>query len=654
MALVSIDIGAMEDLVSDLTSARDDLPLDVSTVKGRLDHVMLSTEPVSGVDFGAEIWAWMDDRVRDLARRLALARLIAGSTPGVPGVGVVEIDESYVSDLSEAKVDALADEVETMMEPSLSGEPRDIDPRLLEILAEHGHDPYFAKAVADRVPPGVLDAYLRELNSTRGYHVRTAEEATDFDTDYNALLNGLGLTYGLASQGEGDLEVPGMGEAWADHIEQAPPSSGTAQRLSLVISRGTFSTDLLGTVHERMVELEGDGGAEYWTPGDFVFDPDPAKSPGSNLVMDPFGALYQGMGNNPEALQQVFAEGETVTVETDDGPMEVDARLWETLRYRGMDEYAVTQLVTGLQSGLAAPPVEGSQAWQPGLVEDLEGAVAAIEREARIAEENKPPWWSQAGHLVLDVVGMLPLVGEPADLLHGLWYTAEGNYVDAGLSAAGAVPIVGWFSVGGKWVKRALTVDELATIERLADNGTDMSRLLPGGRLPTSADELADPANYGRDNFLTPAELRRFEDRPWLQNMVAGNRFDTYMAPTYQHNQVYLQAPGGSGYVRLDSYVPGDLIVSRKLTQLGSIETRQARAYIDELVTKYPDGATVADVPSTRASGLAGQRLEGEMVLQVPPQAGGTIPDEVAEYAFENNVRIVDVNGFDYTAHLYP
>ncbi|WP_281964979.1 hypothetical protein [Serinicoccus marinus] len=352
-----------------------------------------------------------------------------------------------------------------------------------------------------------------------------------------------------------------MGEAWADHIEQAPPSNGTAQRLSLVISRGTFSTDLLGTVHERMVELEGDGGAEYWTPGDFVYDPDPAKSPVSNLVMDPFGALYQGMGNNPEALQQVFAEGETVTVETDDGPMEVDARLWETLRYRGMDEYAVTQLVTGLQSGLAAPPVEGSQAWQPGLVEDLEGLVAAIEREARIAEENKPPWWSQAGHLVLDVVGMLPIVGEPADLLNGLSYTAEGNYVDAGLSAAGAVPVVGWFSVGGKWVKRALTVDELATIERLADNGTDMSRLLPGGRLPTSADEL---------------------------------------------------------------------------------------------VTKYPDGATVADVPSTRASGLAGQRLEGEVVLQVPPHAGGTIPDEVAEYAFENNVRIVDVNGFDYTAHLYP
>ncbi|PZU42156.1 MAG: hypothetical protein DI571_11825, partial [Arsenicicoccus sp.] len=79
-------------------------------------------------------------------------------------------------------------------------------------------------------------------------------------------------------------------------------------------------------------------------------------------------------------------------------------------------------------------------------------------------------------------------------------------------------------------------------------------------------------------------------------------------------------------------------IISRKLTQLGDVQPTTAFGYIDELVTKYPDGATVADVPSTQMSGLAGQRLQGEMVLQVPPQAGGSIPDEVAEYAFENGV----------------
>lgn len=638
MTLVSIDIGAMEDLVSDMRSAHDDLPSDVSTIRGRLDQVLIGTGSVAQVDFGSAIWTWMSDRIRDLDRRLALARLIAGSTPGIPGVGVVEIDESYVSDLSQAEVDSLAEEVEVLMTPAEFTDPQDIDPRLLEILAEHAHDPYFAAAVAGRVSPSTLDQYLQSINSYREFHARTEDDATDFDGRYDALLNGLGMTYGLASQGEGDLEVPGMSEAWADAIEKAPQFSGRAQRLSLVISRGTFSTELLTTVHDRMVDLEGDDGAEYWTSMGFVFDPDPSKSPATNLVTDPFGGLYQGMGNNPEALRQVFAEGETVTVETDDGTVQVNARLWETLRLRGMDEYAVSQLVAGLQTGLMAPPVEGADAWQPGLVEDLEGSIAAIEREARIAEENRPPWYAQAGHILLDVLGMVPLVGEPADVLNGLWYTAEGNYVDAGLSYAGAVPVVGWFAVGGKWVKRALTVEELASIERLAASGTDVGRLLPGGRLAASADELADAANFTTDAFLTPAELRRFGDRPWLQNMVAGNRFDTYMTPNYPHNQVYLQAPGGSGYVRLDSYVPGDQIISRKLTQLGDVQPTTAFGYIDELVTKYPDGATVADVPSTQMSGLAGQRLQGEMVLQVPPQAGGSIPDEVAEYAFENGV----------------
>ena len=151
MTLVSIDIGAMEDLVSDMRSAHDDLPSDVSTIRGRLDQVLIGTGSVAQVDFGSAIWTWMSDRIRDLDRRLALARLIAGSTPGIPGVGVVEIDESYVSDLSQAEVDSLAEEVEVLMTPAEFTDPQDIDPRLLEILAEHAHDPYFAAAVAGRV-----------------------------------------------------------------------------------------------------------------------------------------------------------------------------------------------------------------------------------------------------------------------------------------------------------------------------------------------------------------------------------------------------------------------------------------------------------------------------------------------------------------------
>jgi RHS repeat-associated protein len=39
--------------------------------------------------------------------------------------------------------------------------------------------------------------------------------------------------------------------------------------------------------------------------------------------------------------------------------------------------------------------------------------------------------WSDIGHAALDVAGLVPVIGEAADVANGLWYMAEGNYVDA-------------------------------------------------------------------------------------------------------------------------------------------------------------------------------------------------------------------------------
>ena len=130
--------------------------------------------------------------------------------------------------------------------------------------------------------------------------------------------------------------------------------------------------------------------------------------------------------------------------------------------------------------------------------------------------------------------------------------------------------------------------------------------------------------------------------------MVAGNKFDDYMATRYPHNEIYVDFPGNvSGRARLDSYVPGEEIISRKLTQLSEVSLRTGRSYIDELVSKYPPGARIPDTPANRANGLAGQTLDGQMVLQVPPQTG-TIPAELLEYAAEQGVHIIDINGVRY------
>ena len=51
--------------------------------------------------------------------------------------------------------------------------------------------------------------------------------------------------------------------------------------------------------------------------------------------------------------------------------------------------------------------------------------------------------WSDLGHAALDVVGMVPVVGEVADVANGIWYMAEGNYTDGLMSLASAIPVAG-------------------------------------------------------------------------------------------------------------------------------------------------------------------------------------------------------------------
>jgi hypothetical protein len=59
-------------------------------------------------------------------------------------------------------------------------------------------------------------------------------------------------------------------------------------------------------------------------------------------------------------------------------------------------------------------------------------------------------------HTVLDVVGMIPVVGEIADLANAALYGVEGNYVDAGLSLAGAIPGLGWGATGTKLARKGV------------------------------------------------------------------------------------------------------------------------------------------------------------------------------------------------------
>ena len=127
--------------------------------------------------------------------------------------------------------------------------------------------------------------------------------------------------------------------------------------------------------------------------------------------------------------------------------------------------------------------------------------------------------WSFAdiGHLTLDVVGMVPVVGNAADAANAAWYAAEGDYLNAALSSLGMIPAIGQAVIAAKPVIIAASagivfksLDEaLAWAKRWLDDA---------GILARGSDEAVDGSVRGADSAANRAsheeyvsELRELE-----------------------------------------------------------------------------------------------------------------------------------------------
>jgi hypothetical protein len=66
-------------------------------------------------------------------------------------------------------------------------------------------------------------------------------------------------------------------------------------------------------------------------------------------------------------------------------------------------------------------------------------------------------------HGGLDIVGLIPFVGEVADLANGFIYSIEGDGVNATLSFAATVPIAGWGATVTKFAKKVITAIDGST-----------------------------------------------------------------------------------------------------------------------------------------------------------------------------------------------
>ena len=109
----------------------------------------------------------------------------------------------------------------------------------------------------------------------------------------------------------------------------------------------------------------------------------------------------------------------------------------------------------------------------------------------------------------------------------------------------------------------------------------------------------------------------------------------------------------GPPYFILDAYIPPrpgveGQIVSRKNSQLASVQEATAIGYIGEFRRKYSPGETIASTNSVPTN-LRGGTLQGQQYLEVPVQ-NQPIPQAVLDFANAQEPRVIirDVAGREY------
>lgn len=177
--------------------------------------------------------------------------------------------------------------------------------------------------------------------------------------------------------------------------------------------------------------------------------------------------------------------------------------------------------------------------------------------------------------------------------------------------------------------------------------GSKIDDYVAEGKAPDTSEPPKGKPKADSDKPLD--DDKRVSSKPdWLRRVEEGNDFNKRQAANYPNNEVYVNKPDGDGYFRLDSYNPNTgEIVSRKHTQLSDIQESTAVNYINEIQKKYPVGAKIADVPTNVQNGLAGQRLQGQYILEVPVQKN-PVPQSVIDAANDAGVLIRDINGTVY------
>lgn len=169
---------------------------------------------------------------------------------------------------------------------------------------------------------------------------------------------------------------------------------------------------------------------------------------------DLYGADRAFVVNNQQLAIDLYSE-----LETDGFTYEGKAAALMTIKAGAAGTFSTSDYNYAYNSISSALP-------NPGVITPQTFALYMSIQCAIVRSEHPeyPSWrvyWEASKeivHLMLDGAGLVPVVGEVADLANGVIYTIEGDGVNASLSYASAIPIAGWYAAGVKFAKKSITL----------------------------------------------------------------------------------------------------------------------------------------------------------------------------------------------------
>ncbi|MBQ6640845.1 MAG: HNH/ENDO VII family nuclease [Saccharopolyspora sp.] len=255
---------------------------------------------------------------------------------------------------------------------------------------------------------------------------------------------------------------------------------------------------------------------------------------------------------------------------TDDGDLtDRDAQLMSAVNQAVADWMAAQRrcanAITGLYGGrhYTADNADGNRTGgEYGYSADQLTAAAGSDQGlpwGRTEDTSNP--LADIGHTALDLGGLIPGIGELADGANAAWYAAEGDHLNAGLSAAAMIPIGGWAATGsklaGKGAKAARTYKRPSGFRKNVRDTVwnDAEKAAPDGQVrdPSSNEVISkeEPWHMGhRPGFefrkhQSSAEERGITRKQFLDEH---NNPDHYRPEKPQHNS------GHRGEDHTDSY----------------------------------------------------------------------------------------------------